>query len=448
MTVVRSYTIAAALAVVLLVTPLAASAAVAVEDFGDTSASSTDGYRGAGLEVVIPAGAHWGLGRFQPVPGAADEAWFRYMLILDEWSPSQSGKLPGLASLRSSSARGCVPPSRARPGWSARMMYQPVGEAGVPTGMSRIGYYVYHLDQPKDCGEGMEWNDAGVLAPGEWDCIEGHVRLNTPGQADGGIHGWVNGAEAFSRDNLRFRDSSAIGVDDLWLNVFSGGKPTSPERLELRLDEIVVSTSSRVGCPDAFDDDIGDPNEAALNRLADLGAMNGCGPHRACPDSAVSRGEFVSMLAVTADLSGGEDAFADDEGHPAEAAIDAAAAAGVTSGCGAGSFCPDAPITRGADAVMIATAFDLPRDHGPSFDDIGDAAQSEAVGALVAARVAGGCGSGLFCPDAPLKRSHAAAMLANVVSQDRVVREATGRQSRPSLDEVMARTPNPSGGDG
>jgi hypothetical protein len=421
--------------------PLAANAAVVVADFGTLDGeSATPGYRGAGLEVVVPRGSHWGLGTFQPVPGAADEAWFRYMVVLDRWAPSQSGKLPGFASLRSSSARGCVPATAGRPGWSARMMYRPVGAAGAPEDSSRIGYYVYHLDQPDDCGEIMEWNDVGLLGPGTWHCIEGQVRLNRPGRSDGLLRGWVDGTEAFSRDGLRFRDSGRVGIDDLWLNVFSGGKSPSPERLDLRLDEVVVSTTGPVGCPDAFDDDVADPNQAAFNRLDALGVFPACGPHLACPAEAMTRAEFVSMLVGATDLAeGGPDAFTDDGGHRFERSIDAAAEQGLTAGCGPDRFCPDEPMTRGAAAIMIARAFELPSVATPLFNDVADPVTASASSALASALVAGGCGQGSFCPNAELTRSQAAAMLAAAVAQGRIEANPRGRAIRPSIEQVVAR---------
>ncbi len=39
--------------------------------------------------------------------------------------------------------------------------------------------------------------------------------------------------------------------------------------------------------------------------------------------------------------------------------IEALAASGISGGCGAGSFCPDAPVTRGQMAVFLATALGL-----------------------------------------------------------------------------------------
>jgi S-layer family protein len=45
--------------------------------------------------------------------------------------------------------------------------------------------------------------------------------------------------------------------------------------------------------------------------------------------------------------------------HPFFRFVEALAAAGVTSGCGAGRFCPDAAVSRGQMAVFLATALGL-----------------------------------------------------------------------------------------
>jgi S-layer family protein len=52
--------------------------------------------------------------------------------------------------------------------------------------------------------------------------------------------------------------------------------------------------------------------------------------------------------------------FADvPAGHPQFRFVEALAAAGISGGCGAGNFCPDAPLTRGQMAVFLATALGL-----------------------------------------------------------------------------------------
>lgn len=45
--------------------------------------------------------------------------------------------------------------------------------------------------------------------------------------------------------------------------------------------------------------------------------------------------------------------------HPFFRFVEALAAAGITGGCGAGSYCPDTPVTRGQMAVFLATALGL-----------------------------------------------------------------------------------------
>ncbi len=49
--------------------------------------------------------------------------------------------------------------------------------------------------------------------------------------------------------------------------------------------------------------------------------------------------------------------------HPFFRFVEALAASGVTGGCGAGTYCPDSPVTRGQMAVFLATALGL---HWPN----------------------------------------------------------------------------------
>ncbi len=46
-------------------------------------------------------------------------------------------------------------------------------------------------------------------------------------------------------------------------------------------------------------------------------------------------------------------------GHPQRQFVEALVAAGVTGGCGAGTYCPDAPLTRGQMAVFLSVALGL-----------------------------------------------------------------------------------------
>jgi hypothetical protein len=46
-------------------------------------------------------------------------------------------------------------------------------------------------------------------------------------------------------------------------------------------------------------------------------------------------------------------------GHPFFQYVEALAASGITGGCGSGNYCPDAPLTRGQMAVFLAKALGL-----------------------------------------------------------------------------------------
>jgi len=46
-------------------------------------------------------------------------------------------------------------------------------------------------------------------------------------------------------------------------------------------------------------------------------------------------------------------------GHPFFQFVEALAASGITAGCGSGNYCPDAPVTRGQMAAFLSKALGL-----------------------------------------------------------------------------------------
>lgn len=210
------------------------------------------GFDGLGLEVNIPRGQHRGLGSYQRLQDQPDEAWYRYHIQLLSFDSRSSGKLPGLSGLYSRSGKGCAPSKPSSPGWSARGMFGAAGMRGAPGGEVPIGVYLYHLDQPRDCGEAFWWENSS-LKPGHWHCIEGHVKLNTPGFRDGLVEGWLDGTRRFARGGLAFRRANepTVGIREMWLDVYFGGRKPTPNSLRLVIDDVVVSTASRVGCVDS-----------------------------------------------------------------------------------------------------------------------------------------------------------------------------------------------------
>ncbi|MGH8913400.1 MAG: FG-GAP-like repeat-containing protein [Acidimicrobiia bacterium] len=209
------------------------------------------GFRGSGLDVTIPKGSHYGadfkLDLSRVVGEEPEELFFRYYLRLDPgWAPRINGKLPGFSGVYAQSGKGGYQSTPSDPGWSARMEFFGTRDDDP---RARLGYYVYHLGQEGRYGDGMSWNEAGKLNPGEWYCIEGEVTLNRPGVPDGALRAWVDGTPVFDLAGIQFRrpDEPNIKIESFWFNVYYGGKPRAERSMGMVIDEVVVD-GGRVGC--------------------------------------------------------------------------------------------------------------------------------------------------------------------------------------------------------
>lgn len=374
------------------------------------------GYSGHGLEVIVPVGGYRGFGPYARLPETVDEAWFRYYVFLDDFYPVSSGKLPGLADASlAPTAKGCNPSTPENPGWSGRLMFDTVASNGVVP----IGLYLYHLDQAGDCGDEMMFPVG--LAQQRWTCIEGHVRMNTPGQTDGMIEAWVDGERVLRREALAFRrPGEAVGVREMWDNVYFGGRYATPNQLDLTLDDIAVSDTGRVSCIDPFSDDNGSVHEGALTELYARQLLFGCGDRLACPQDPLTRAEFAAMVRRLVGTPNGPDAFSDDDGHWGEGALNSLAAAGIMRGCNPPDntlACPNAQITRAEVAALIRRALVLPGGADAFSDDDGHWAEGD-IDALAAAGITRGCDEAGYCPDRPMLRQEAATF--TVRSDDRL----------------------------
>lgn len=399
------------------------------------------GFAGGGLAVTIPEGGYRGLGPFNRLDPAPEEAWFRYFVRLTDWNAASTGKLPGFAGIYSSSARGCIRPTASSPGWSARGMFGAPGTNGAPPGEIPVGTYLYHENQAGSCGDGLWWQGAS-LEQGRWHCIEGHVKMNTPGQDDGGIHGWLDGELKLNKWNIQFRRAGEdqIGVRHMWHNVYFGGTWPTPNRLALLYDEVVVSTTGRIGCMRPFTDVGQSIHAEAVEEMHALGYLYGCAYRQACPGRELSRGEAAAFISRVLDLPPSpRDYFSDDSGT-FEDVINRLAHAGITTGCAPGVFCPDRVMTRAEFATMLVRALRLGPDAPDAFgDDEGHWAEAD-INRFAAAGLTRGCGSDRFCPDRPLPRDEAAAFFARSLSFLRPLDQAG---SAPPADWPPAGEPPP-----
>jgi outer membrane protein assembly factor BamB len=173
----------------------------------------------------------------------------------------------------------------------------------------------------------------------------------------------------------------------------------------------------------AFTDTAGSVHEAAITALAQVGVTSGCGDGRYCPGGDVRRDQLASFLARALRLPPAEHVFEDvDPNSVHSPAVGALAAAGVTSGCDVGRYCPGASITRGQLATMLTAALDLPPGPDPGFVDVTTAHHHHpGIWALAASGITQGCRPDAFCPNAPLRRDQMASLLVRALGLDRPV---------------------------
>ena len=196
------------------------------------------------LRVGVPKGGHYGTSlnlRFSELGiDEPSELYARYYLRFDDsWNGrSSSGKLPGPAGRYGRAGWGGRQ-SDGTNGWSARMHFD---KSWLGPDYIDIGYYVYHAEMRKIYGDSMLWeiDNRGSLEKNRWYCIETYIKLNTPGKSDGVLRGWVDGFLAHETENVKFRNSASLLIEEYWVNVYHGGRAAGND-MHLYLDNLVLS---------------------------------------------------------------------------------------------------------------------------------------------------------------------------------------------------------------
>lgn len=115
-----------------------------------------------------------------------------------------------------------------------------------------------------------------------------------------------------------------------------------------------------------FTDTVGHFAEDWIEALKNDGITSGCAAGLYCPEDSVTRAQMAIFLlkakhgsAYTPPSPTG--IFSDvPTNYWAAAWIEQLAAEGITSGCAAGVYCPESPVTRAQMAVFLVKAFNLP----------------------------------------------------------------------------------------
>jgi hypothetical protein len=148
----------------------------------------------------------------------------------------------------------------------------------------------------------------------------------------------------------------------------------------------------------------------------ETGLSSGCGVDLFCPSDQVTRAEVATWLSRAFNLPAtANDYFSDDETSPNEADINALAAAGLTSGCGTGIYCPTRVLKRGELATFIVRALSLPKTSTDYFIDDESSVHEPNINALASAGIAISCGTGKYCPNAAVLRGALAAFIHRAV---------------------------------
>ncbi len=173
------------------------------------------------------------------------ELYARYYLRFDEsWNTSRgSGKLPGPAGRYDRGGWGGRA-SNGTNGWSARMEF---GRSWMGPELIDLSYYTYHAYMPEKYGDNMPWDkdNRGTLKKNRWYCVETYVKLNTPGETDGILRGWVDGYLAMEETDIMFRSTPDLKIEEFWFDIYYGGH-TAPSNMHLYIDNLALSTR-RIG---------------------------------------------------------------------------------------------------------------------------------------------------------------------------------------------------------
>ena len=171
--------------------------------------------------------------------------------------------------------------------------------------------------------------------------------------------------------------------------------------------------------PPSFDDISGNAYESEINKIAAAGITNGCSATSFCPDRVTTRAEMAAFLDRALNLpqpSATYKPFDDIDNHVLSESIRALAAAGITLGCTTTSFCPNETVTRAQVAAFVTRGWKLqPAPLGAvDLDDIAGHYFALEIQSVVFANVAKACNAAgtRFCPDRLVRRGEAAGFLA------------------------------------
>jgi S-layer family protein len=163
-----------------------------------------------------------------------------------------------------------------------------------------------------------------------------------------------------------------------------------------------------------------------VETLLHRGVTTGCGASAYCPSQSATRDQMAVFVLVAKDGPGaappacGTPVFADVPAtSPFCPWVEELARRGVVSGCGGGSYCPTAPVSREQMAVFVLRTADpafAPHACRPPnlFGDVPETSPFCAwIEELARRGVVSGCGGGNYCPASSVTRGQMAVFISS-----------------------------------
>jgi len=162
-----------------------------------------------------------------------------------------------------------------------------------------------------------------------------------------------------------------------------------------------------------FTDDDGSVHEPDIQAIAEIGITQGCGPNLYCPTDVVTREQMASFLVRALGLQQlASGPFVDLNPNVHAGDINSLAAAGITLGCDTNRFCPSDPVQRDQMASFLTRAFELAPASSAGFVDVpANNPHAADIDSIAAAGITVGCGVGTYCPTDVVRRDQMASFL-------------------------------------
>ena len=163
--------------------------------------------------------AHYFIGN-QATPGVPADGTNKFLVEFEHWRGEAATQSPGLMNV---------------------YVYHPLQRDAYGDHFFPSGLVMPNTSLPFDFGTEFEARPEVIPELDRWYCYELLVRANTPGELDGRITLWLDGAVIGDFGNLRLRDVASLKLDRFNLSFHARSNPSGATRKYY--DNVVAATS-------------------------------------------------------------------------------------------------------------------------------------------------------------------------------------------------------------